>query len=314
MTRLLLISIISLTIIGCSNRTDIQGYWRLNLDEENEIGFFPYELSFKQETMLMVDAYNFKQTSRYSVFGDSIYMNFENGVKASYSFSSLNDSTIEFAGRIYSRTSEYYFSETQPYELLGWTSNHEYNPLGNTIIVHLIKVGESTNVILNDVTTDLEYLPEFLMWENDEYVAHSQKPKICLYIGKGIKLMDLVDVYCWIKYSGYQKVELVTSNLFFEKFYSIQDQVDVEDKVFLKFQEDNRLPLLPPQIEYNNDVIDVFISSKTDFTFDEHIDTITYRYNFSTQLDINRYLEFTKRLNQTEKKKPKRLTAPYQIH
>jgi hypothetical protein len=81
MNRLLLILTFSFTIGACSNKEDIEGYWRLNFDEEIENDFLPYELSFKHDTVWMVDSYNFKQKSGYSVIGDSISIAFENGIK-----------------------------------------------------------------------------------------------------------------------------------------------------------------------------------------------------------------------------------------
>jgi hypothetical protein len=169
----------------------------------------------------------------------------------------------------------------------------------------LIKAGDSTKVILNDATTDLFFLPEFLRWEP------GQKPKIYLYLGEGIELIDLLDAYCWIKYSGYRKVELVTSNLSFEKFYSIKDYLDVADEMFLKFREENLLPPLQTLPELNKNLTDVFINSEGDFTFEQLSDTTSYRYNFSCQLDIKKYLELTEKLNNSESKIIKRLTTPY---
>lgn len=308
MNRILLILTFTLTLVACSNKTDIEGYWRLSFGEESEDYFIPYELSFKQDSLLVVDGYNFKQISNYSVFGDSITITFANGVSENYSFFTLNDSTINFADREYFRTSKEYFSKTQSYELLGWQSEKIFKPKTNSTRIHLIKDNNSTKVILNDITTDLKYLPEFLSW------GHGQKPTIYLYLGKGIDLIDLLDAYCWFKYSGYLKVELVTSNISFEKFYSLQDYVNVDDSAFLKFLDKNSLPPPPPLPESNDEIIDVFIDTVAAFNYEEQSDTGKYRYNFSTQLDINQYLELTEKLNKKENKKLKRLTTLYKMH
>ncbi len=254
---------------------------------------------------MIVDGYNFKQSASYTTYGDSISINFTNGVKRNYFFSVQSDSTIQFAGMAYSRTSKDYFSSTQSYELLGWPSGQEFSPQINSTTIHLIKDGDSTKVILNDATTGLNDIPYFLNW------WHGQQPLINLYVGQGIELKDLLVAYCWIKYSGYRKIELVTSNISFEKFYSIYDYVDVDDSVFMEFIVDNSLPPPPPQPESNDKTIDVFINSISDFILRQPCDSVTYRYNFSCELGIKEYLELTEKLNNSEKKKLKRLSIPH---
>ena len=41
----------------------------------------------------------------------------------------------------------------------------------------------------------------------------------------------------------------------------------------------------------NTAIKDVFINSTADLNFEEQSDSVLYRYNFSTQLNINQYLE-----------------------
>lgn len=289
---------------GCSNKPDIKGYWRLSFDEKIENNFLPFELSFDKDTLLIVDTYNFKQSAVYNIFGDSISITFTNGLKKKYFLSVLSDSTIKFADMVYSRIFQDDFSSIQSYELLGWLSDHEFCPKTNSITIHLIKDGDSTMVILNDVTTGLKDLPYFLSW------GHGEQPKISLYLGQGIKLIDLLEAYCWIKYTGYRKIELVTSNASFENFYSVHDFVDVDDSTFMQFLYENSLPPPPPQPKLDNEVIDQFIYSESDSIIHQQSDTATYRYNFSSELDIKSYLEMTENLNNSEKRKLKRLMIP----
>lgn len=307
MNRILSIFILINLLTSCSNEPE--GYWRLNFDEETENHLLPYELSFHQDTLILVDGYNFKQTSIFKTEGDSISISFENGLNKSYPLVVLSDSSIKFGDKKYFRTSKEYFSKTQSYKLLGWRSSNKFIPQINSTTIHLIKdENDSTKVILNDITTTLKDLPMFLR------VGHGQRPRIYLYLGKGVELIDLSDAYCWIKYSGYRKVELITDNVSFERFYSLKDYVDVDDSTFMKFQEKNSLPPLPPLPESNHEIINVFINTASDLNFEEQKDTVLHRYNFSSQLNINQYLELTEKLNEKKNKKLKRLTTLYKMH
>lgn len=308
MNRFLYIVIFTLLFASCSDKTKTDGYWRLNFEEEPENPFFPYELRFHLDTLQIVDGYNFKQTSIFSNLNDSISITFASGIRKNYYFKVLSDSTIKFADQEFVQASIDYFTKSQSYELFGWKSTQEFRPQINSPVIHLIKDSDSTKVILNDITTDLKHLPDFLIWR------HGQQPTIYLYVGKGIELKDVLDAYCWIKYSGYRKVELVTSNVSFEKFYSIEDYVDVDDSTFMKFLNQNSLPSPPPAPESDKKIYDVLINSKSNITFGKQLDSVTYRYNFSSQLDIKEYLELIEKLNNSEKKILKRLTTLYKMH
>jgi len=304
MNRLLSIFILTVLLASCSNQPE--GFWRLNYDDEVGNLLLPYELSFRSDTLFFVNGYNFKQTSIFKIEGDSISISFKNGIKKRYSLEILSDSSLRFEDRNYFRTSKGYFSKTQSYELLGWSSKNKFNPHENSTTIHLIKdENDSTKVILNGITSNLKELPMFLRG------GHGQKPKIYLFLGKGIELKDLSDAYCWIKYSGYRKAELVTGNVSFERFYSLRDYVDVDESTFIKFREKNSLPPPPPFSESKHEIKDVFVNAMADLNFEEQTDSVKYRYNFSTQLDIIQYFELTQKLNDNKNKKLKRLTTMY---
>lgn len=311
MKRLLYIFTITLIISSCTKQPDAEGFWRLDFDEEIVSPFFPYELEFYQDTLRIVDGQNFKQIVLFRQIDDSISMLFANGCTKKYSFEILSDSTIQFAGKKFFRTSEEYFSKTQAYQLLGWNSTQEFIPNSNSPIVHLIKNGDSTQVILNDISADLRSLREFSIW------PHGEPPALYLYIGKGIGFKDLIDAFCWIKYSGYDKVELVTSNVSFEEFCSMEDFVEVGDSAFSTFIEKNNLPPSPPIPNKANDseeIEDIYVQSGSELDFSHQSDTIVYRYNFSTELDILEYLELSEKINNRKVRSVKRFTNMKKKH
>ena len=311
MKRLLYIFTITIIISSCTKEPDAEGFWRLDFDEEIVSPFFPYELEFYQDTLRIVDGYNFKQKMVFRQIGDSISIVFNNDCTKKYSFKILSDSTIQFAGKKFFRTSEEYFSKTQGYQLLGWNSTQEFIPNSNSPIVHLIKNGDSTQVILNDMTADLRSLCEFSIR------PHGEPPALYLYIGKGIGLKDLIDAYCWIKYSGYDKVELVTSNVSFEKFSSMEDFAEVGDSTFSTFIEKNNLPPSPPipnKVNDSEEIKDIYVHSGSELDFSHQSDTITYRYNFSIELDIFEYLEISEKINNPKVRSVKRFTNMKKKH
>ena len=78
-----------------------------------------------------------------------------------------------------------------------------------------------------------------------------------------------------------------------------------------KFREKNSLPPPPPFSESKHEIKDVFVNAMADLNFEEQTDSVKYRYNFSTQLDIIQYFELTQKLNDNKNKKLKRLTTMY---
>lgn len=314
MKQLFYIFTIALLMISCTKEAEADGFWRLNIDEEIDSPFFPYELSFHQDTLRIIDGYNFKQKMVFRQIGDSISIVFANGYTKKYLFEILSDSTLHFAGKKFFRTSEEYFSKTQNYQLLGWKSQNEFIPNTNSTVVHLIRNGDLTQVILNDITSNLKDLRDFLVWYGEE------PPSLYLYIGKGIELKDLVDAYCWIKYGRYETVELITSNTSFVKFSSIQDFVEVGDSAFDAFIENNELPPLPSiphETNYSEEIREIYVNSGNDLNFSHQSDSGIYRYNFSTELDILKYLELSEKINNRKVRRIKRfinMNSKYSFH
>ncbi len=301
----LIFNFIFLTIIISSckkNDSNISGYWSLNFDNGDRENILPYVLNFQNDTLITVDEHNFKQTSKYKINNDSIYITSKNGAKEKYSFSIISDSIISFSNKEFFRVSKDFFPETQSYELLNWKSGEKFKRVSNSTVVHLIKQKSVAKVILNDKISNLNKLPEFLTW------SHNKKPTVYLYIGKGIELKDLTDVYCWMKYCGYRKVELVIANNSIESFLSIKDAINIDDVLFSTFIKAKKLPPLPlrPRVVDKSKNIDVIcINSKNEL---KHLNNSKiYRYNISNQLDINSYLELIQQLQ--KEKKIKRLTT-----
>lgn len=282
---------------SCTQYNSIEGIWKRNLNEQIINPFFPYELSFHHDTLSIFDDYNFKQVARFETTNDSLSITFENNIKANYSFSSLSDSTILISGIKFLKTKEADLTQHQPYTLLGYTSKNKFKPDINSSFINLIKDKDSARVILNSTISNLDELPKYLSH------SHGTSQAISVYLGKGIELKDLIEMYCWLKFSGSTHVTLITANKGFEEFNSVQDYVSsIDQQLFLDFIHQYQLPPPLPHPALNNDTMvakNLYIKNGTDLKQMESIENQVY-YNvlISNQVSMADYLKLREKINQ----------------
>ncbi|UZR97216.1 hypothetical protein [Chondrinema litorale] len=310
MDRFLIIFCFAAIFNACGKKNVIEGNWQIDYNNEIENQFFPDELIFRNNSLQVLDRFNFSQTSIFKIANDSIYLTCEKGIKVQYPFIIESDSIILFAGNKFIKSPSENALLIQPYQLIGWKSTKKLSTINNSNIIHLIKDGGKTKVILNDLTTELDDLHEYLI-DN-----HSSNQITYIYIGKGVNFNDLIETYCWLKYSGFKKVELITDNHSFDEFYSIIDNVNIDETIFMRFLHENKLSNLPPKqlgvIEYKR-TKDVYIIGSIDFhKIDLLIDSTQYFIHISEQLTITNYFELIDKLNSKAKNNLKR-TIYYNI-
>lgn len=284
MKRLISIFILCLIIYSCVSKQDEQGYWTIHFDEVKNSSIYPDELYFKKDTLIIQSSHYFKQVAIYKKKNDTIYLTFENGVVRKYPFSILSDSIIAFAKMKFIRTDKDNLSKAEPYELIGYQSKSRFTPHSNSAIIHLIKYNFEPRVILNDMITDLSSIPEFLNY------GRYGKPKLYLYLGKGIEIKDLIKTYCWILLCEIYKVELITYNESFEDFHTVKDYLYVEDSLFMNFIKVNKIPhsgllhTLNTDSEYVKEKIKYFQSESNHSSMIEYL-KFTEQLNFRTKVN-----------------------------
>ena len=282
MKSLILIFFLCSIIYSCGNKQDEQGYWTIHFDKEYENSIYPHELYFKNDTLIIVDNYIFKQVAVYKEKNDTIFLTFKNGIVKGYPFSIISDSILEFDKMKFIRTNEDNLSKSQPYELIGYQSKSRFIPHSNSAIIHLIKDKSKVKVILNDRITDLSSIREFL------YSGLKDNPKLYIYLGEGIEITDLIETYCWFKVCEINEVELITYNESFEHFHCVKDYTYVDDSLFMNFIKDNKIPpsrflnAFNTESEYNTEKIKYFKKE-------------------SNQSSMIEYLKFTEQLYFREK-------------
>lgn len=158
----------------------------------------------------------------------------------------------------------------------------------------MIKENGLAKVILNGQISALEDLPKFFGPSEHRF------NKITIYVTQNIQLKDLIEVYCWINHFGYTKVELITANQSFEKFYSIDDSIHLNDSIIYEFERNTKNllpPLIPKQKIDLHKVKDIYVNSVKELKHLKISDSIFYQINISNQIDMMEYLKLIDFIN-----------------
>ena len=290
MRRYIHILFLTLILFSCSQKKieNLNGSWRLDYDEQTKSPFFPFELFFEGDTLIMIDGHNFKNQIRYQIKGDSIEMSFSNGSIKKMDFSIYSDSMIFLgAGKFYKIPNDF-LNIVKPYDLIEFKTNEILIDNAYSSVIHLVKNGGQVQVILNDVTTDLENIPDFLV------TSHGSPPPLILYLGKGLEFKELVEAYMWIKVAWINRVTLVTGNDAFDKFYIVKDYISIDDSLMDVFLKKENIPPFPPSpieiTEIKRNIIK--IDNQADFEKLLTInDSTEYLIQVDNQFDLFGYLE-----------------------
>lgn len=296
-----------LILFSCSQKRieSLDGSWRLDYNGQIESPFFPFELYFEGDSLILIDGNNFKHQIRYQIIDDSIEMFFSNESIRKLEFSFHSDSIISISTSKFYKFPNDFRNNVKPYELIDYKTDEILIDSSYSIIIHLVKIDGEVKVILNDIMTDLEKIQDFLE------TSSGTSPPLVIYTGKGLGLNDLVEAYMWIGRSNTHKVTLVTGNECFDKFYIVNDFISVNNSLLedlLKKKKLKPLPTLP--VDFDNLEAQVIeIRNQTDFQklFNTN-DSTNYFVRVDIQLDLLEYLEVLEILKGKENIK-KEITA-----
>ena len=277
--------------------------WERFYVSDNKTEFFPFELSFKKDSLILTDGYNYKHKIKYRIINDSIEMYFKKNIKKVY-FKTYSDSiTIDSINFYKSREIS---SKNKPYDLIDYQSKEIFS-YNYSSVIHLVKVNNKTNVILNDNTNDLNDIPSFL----SGCFNGKPPPPVTLYIEKGITFNELLETYLWIKFMNIHKVTLVTKNESYERFYSMKDNINIDESLINEFSIKNNLPPSSPSynIPKGKERKIVKIDNQTELEQILNInDSIQYLFKISDKIDLIKYLKLTEKIN-SQKNIRKEITA-----
>jgi len=289
MRRYIHILFLALILFSCSQKKieNLNGSWLLDYDDQTKSPFFPFKLFFEGDTLILIDENNFKNQMLYQIKGDSIEMSFSNGSIKKMNFSIYSDSIIFLGTGKFCRIPNDFINIVKPYDLIEYKTNEILIDNSYSSVIHLVKNGGQVQVILNNVTTDLEKIPAFLV------TSHGPPKSLILYLGKGLEFKDLVEVYMWIKVALTKRVTLVTGNEEFDIFYIVKDYISIDDSLMAVFLKEKNIPPLPPSsiniTEIKRNIIK--IDNQADFEKLTINDSTEYLIQVDNKFDLFGYLE-----------------------
>ncbi len=295
----IIITLLLLILFSCSKKKaiNIENTDWIRFPSENEENFFPYEFSFLNDTVILTDENIFKHKIKYEIENDSINLFFNIKAKK-ISFQIHSDSVISL-NNIKFYTSHYELSNRNCYELINYqTKNFFINSIDSLFSgnIHLIKDKEEPKVILNDEKHNINKIPRFL--SSTGPTQYTQE--INIFVGKGIELKDLLKTYKWIYISGAVnfKINLVTKNETYEKFYYVDDYIEINDSLIKAFHREINIPPAPrikEKKKRKRKVID--INNQTDFEkLPIKNDSTKYLFRITKELELFKYLELIEKI------------------
>jgi len=279
-----------LILFSCSQKRieSLDGAWRLDYNGQIESPFFPFELYFVGDSLILIDGNNFKHHISYQIIDDSIEMLFSNESIRKLEFSFHSDSIIYLGTSKFHKFPNDSQNDVKPYELIDYKADEILIDSFYSSIIHLVKIDGQAKVILNDITTDLKNIPDFLE------SSHGISPSLIVYLGKGLEFSDLIEAYMWIERSNKYKVTLVTGNDRFDMFYIVNDFISVDNflkEVFLKKEKLKPLPPHPGDSDkLESQIIEIRNQVDIEKLFNTN-DSTNYLIQIDSQLDLLQYLE-----------------------
>jgi hypothetical protein len=286
----------------------LHGYWFRYTDETIDNPNFPIDLYYENDTLFMVDGSHFTHQAKYHVENDTLFLTFSNEDKLKVNFKIESDSVLSFGkGKFFKTTSEE-FTSVPTYNLIGYKTDQILKNDITASNIHLIKINDTAKVILNDVTTELKDIEQFLACEDCSLSISTN-----LYIGRNVEFHDLLSAYKWIAAGGVRQVNLVTANTGFDDFYIEKDSINIHDLLIEElFEKEALRPFPPTQKTRNISQIILTIKDSDDLRKLNTIeDSSEYLIQVDPHISIMDYLELNQRImdKQNIVKEIKRLTT-----
>ncbi len=302
----LLLFIAILILASCNEITkeDLKGNWiAVQSGKVPDIWGF----NFEGDSVELIGDYSFKESGKFQVEKGKLkfHLNRDNFKTETEILRLEADTLLIFDSLVFHRNKEINNFDFQEYELIGHETNRflsQEKKFFNSI--HFYKIGEEIQFRFEDKQGAIEDVHLFLGG------GHS-KPKVLVFIGKGINLKDLQSLYYRLASEGQLNILLGTKREGIFETHVLNDNIEIwwEDLVHhLANLKSAQPPPPPPPIGFNskasylkNGGTEINISEKKDFQKIEELATIgRYVVSISSNLQIEDYFELKKRL--TEKK------------
>lgn len=307
--RNLLLILSILVFASCKEITkdDIKGNWIAFPSGYDEPIF--WDINFKEDKVELIGDNLFKDVGRYQIENGRIRIQLDrDDLVIETKIQNLEvDTLLIFDSLTYYRNREIANSNYEEYELIGISTDKLLSSERKFYhLIHFYKSGDNEiRIRLNDKTTNYDDVPLFLSG------GHS-KPKVLVFIGEGINLKELKNLYYRLISCGQFQIWLGTKREGLTDTHVFQDRIeiwwdDLENHLgSLKIPQP---PPPPPLIEFiskedylKNGGEEIEILDKNDLQKIEELSpTKKYVISIDSNLSIEVYFELKKKLIEKRK-------------
>lgn len=221
----------------------------VSADKEKAKIYDYQEILFKDNRIKLVDGASFEIDGIFKEEKDSIFFNLRNGEQFKVPFKRISKDTItlfeDWKYRFVSDTSYYDTSFSYwTYDLIGYHTNNRINPDYEYIPIHLYFNNEGKRIVRFNNKT-VRNLKELLLFFSSGHTFNKKLDRPLIFIGKGIKLKDLREIYFYLKIEHYN-ASLVFNRNQQDGYHIFNDKVEIWQEEIDLFIKDNKLPSPPP--------------------------------------------------------------------
>ena len=325
MKRLILLYLF-FSLFSCQekfNPNEFDGAW-INFNE-NYNSYLP-SIIFKNDSVYISDSYIYTKKGNYNITRNKLSLFFKDDTLTfKFSYKS-KDTTIFIGNKKYGFWEDYYSNvDFFSYELANL--NKKRNISADSLSkfdngFHLFKNSQdSLKIKLNDkITSDLQQIRSFACC-TESYRGKLQVPASVVYIGKEVRLKDIIKIYFPLFSVNLNQVMLVTGfdlkyNLYegyLDKFeiWDEQDALHLETKIEVPISIDNNRKLYikkySPQI--------LTIDSSSDFN---KLKSLTKENNYliqiNTNMDLKTYIKLKEKLSKIRELQKIRIRTEFNLY
>ena len=218
--------------LSCSKfkKQDVTGYWRLDYYDTICNASFPSELYFINDSLYTLNDYLYMSKLQYEVIDDSIVLKNSKGHEFKYEFKLQKEVKLNLNGVSFIKETKPDEFVLQNFELIGIKKGTvPLIPEKNDEIIYLEKNKDSFRILANNLK-EISDLSSILADHR------KQDDRLIIFLGKGIKIKDVMDLYCLLAYKSIYRVFLVTNSNEIDSCFGIEDKIR-----FLKIENQNEL-------------------------------------------------------------------------
>ncbi|MFZ1790521.1 MAG: hypothetical protein WAT92_19520 [Saprospiraceae bacterium] len=300
----LLLFIAILILASCNEITkeDLKGNWiAVPSGKVPDIWGF----NFKGDSVELIGDYLFKESGKFQVENGKLkfHLNRDNFKMETEILRLEADTLLIFDSLVFHRNREINNFDFQEYELIGHETNRFLSQEKKFFrSIDFYKIGEEIHFRFGDKQGAIEDVHLFLEG------GHS-KPKVLVFIGKGINLKNLQSLYYRLASEGQQNILLATKREGIFETHVLNDEIEIwwEDlEHHLANLKSAQPPPPPSPIVFNSKAsylkkggTEIKISEKEDFQKIEELTAIgRFVVSISPNLPIEDYFELKKRLRE----------------